>query len=363
MVLLSAGLHALQEAAGVGGAVNDRHVERLAAQIYLGLPYAFISSDRAELEKGSGSRLAGEIGVGGTERGLHHAAGVAKDDAGAGGLAHQGVVGGVLQSGPVHTLRLGPAGKLTGGDDLVGIPHALRAVIVCGGVHLLPADLEFLGRARSQGHVDNLPGVQSHLLSEIGLDGGTLHPDGALGRGEVGQQLGRVDLREMDPAGTAAGELGEGLIALGQAAEQLTGLLHDGEIGGEIGVQHVVGAQRTEQGHHFSLHKGARRHAELLAQRGADCGRGADHHHLVGVGHRLTHLRALVPLGDAVHRAGVGALTAVDAHGFSAGFLQRVGAVYAHQIGTGHLAHAAPDTLLFPAHDAGVVRLNGHADG
>ena len=31
VVLLSAGLHALQEAAGVGGTVNDRHVEGLAA--------------------------------------------------------------------------------------------------------------------------------------------------------------------------------------------------------------------------------------------------------------------------------------------------------------------------------------------
>ena len=84
VVLFSVRLHTLQEATGVGGAVNDRHVEGLAAQIHLGLPYAFISSDRAELEQGSRRRLAGEVGVGGAERSLHHTAGVAEDDAGTG---------------------------------------------------------------------------------------------------------------------------------------------------------------------------------------------------------------------------------------------------------------------------------------
>ena len=97
-----------------------------------------------------------------------------------------------------------------GGDDLVGVPHFLDAVVVAGGVHLLPPDLEFLGRTRSQSDVDDLPGIQSHLFGKVGLNRGTLHADGAFGSGEMGQQFRGIDLSKVYPAGTSANEQRKG---------------------------------------------------------------------------------------------------------------------------------------------------------
>ena len=178
-----------------------------------------------------------------------------------------------------------------------------------------------------------------------------------------GEQFRGVDLGKMHPAGAAAGELGQGAILFGDSADQLAGLFHNGQIGGEVGIQHIIGTQCAQQCHHLAFHKGAGFHAEFLAQRGANRGRGADHQHPIGVGGRLTNLGAFVPLHDAVHRAGVDALAAVDTDGVAAGLFQRVAAVYPHQIGTGFLAHTASDAGIFMAQDAGVVLLNGDADG
>ena len=240
MVLLAAFLHALQEAAGIGGAVHYGHLKGQFADGYLSLTHSIVPAHRVQLQQGLRGALAGEVCVGGAQGGLHHAAGVAEDHAGSRGLAHQGVVGGVLQSGPVDAGGLGPPGQLPGGDDLVGVPHSLDAVVVTGGVHLLPPDLEFLGRTRSQSNVDDLPGIQSHLFGKVGLNRGTLHADGAFGGGEMGQQFRGIDLSKVYPAGTAAGELGKGAVFFRDPADQLAGLLHDSQIGGEVGVQHIV---------------------------------------------------------------------------------------------------------------------------
>ena len=209
----------------------------------------------------------------------------------------------------------------------------------------------------------DLPGIQPHLLGKIGLYGGALHPDRAFGGGQVLQQFRRVDLCKMHPAGAAAGKLRQRPVALGNAPDQLAGFFHNGQVSGKVGVQHVVHAQRPQQRHHFALHKSAGLHAEFLAQGGTHRRGGAYHHHTFRVSHRLPHGGDLVPFGDAVYRADVGALPAIDADRLAAGFLQCVASVYAHQVGAGFFAHAAPDAFFLPAQDAGIVRLNGHADG
>ena len=88
--------------------------------------------------------------------------------------------------------------------------------------------------------MDDLPGIQSHLFGKVGLNRGTLHADGAFGGGEMGQQFRGIDLSKVYPAGTAAGELGKGAVFFRDPADQLAGLLHDSQIGGEVGVQHIV---------------------------------------------------------------------------------------------------------------------------
>lgn len=211
--------------------------------------------------------------------------------------------------------------------------------------------------------MDDLLGIQPHLLGKIRFHRGALHPDRAFGGGQMGQQLRGVDFRKVHPSGAAAGELGQGPILLRDASDQLAGLLHNGQISGKVSVQHIVGAQGPQQRHHFPLHKGARFPIELLPQSSPDSGGSADDHHLVGIGNGLPYCGGFVPLGDTVHRADIGALAAVDAYGLSPGLFQRVGSMYPHQIGTGLLAHPAADAFFFPAHNTGIVRLDGDADG
>ena len=151
----------------------------------------------------------------------------------------------------------------------------------------------------------------------------------------------------------------QGLIAGGDPLDQLAGLLHDGQVGGKVGIQHIVGAQGPQQGHHFPLDKGTLGHSEFLAQRRADGGRGADDDHLVRVLHGGADCRIFVDLGDAGGRADIGALAAVDADGLSAGLLQGVCTMYADLLCADLLAHAALDAQSFVPANAGVVLLNG----
>ena len=246
MVLLSAFLHPPEEGAGIGGAVNHGHLQRQLPNFHLGLPHPIIAPNRAEVKQRLRSALTGEILIGCAQSGLHYPTGVAEDDARTGGLAHQGIVGRILQGVPVNFHSLGPPGQLPRGDDLVGVPYSLHTVVVSGGVQLLPPDFKLFGGAGGQSHMDDLPGVQPHLLGKVGLHRRPLHPDGAFGSGQVRQQFGEINLSEMHPAGTAAGKLGQRPILFRNAADQLAGLLHNGQVCGKVGVQHIVYPQSPE---------------------------------------------------------------------------------------------------------------------
>ena len=103
-------------------------------------------------------------------------------------------------------------------------------------------------------------------------------------------------------------------------------------------------------------------HAEFLAQRRTDGGGGADDDHLVRILHGCADGGIFVNLGDAGGRADVGALTAVDADGPSAGLLQGVRAMYADLLRADLLAHAAFDAERFISDDAGIVLFDGNPD-
>ena len=70
----------------------------------------------------------------------------------------------------------------------------------------------------------------------------------------------------------------EGLL---EPREQLGAFLHDGEVGGEVGVEHGVEAQAAQGGDHLAGDQRAGRVAEALAEGGAD-GRGGLHDHVLG---------------------------------------------------------------------------------
>ena len=352
----------LEKTPGISGSIHHGYLQPQFPDLHLRFPHAFISSHRVQLQQRIRRRLARKIGISSAEGRLHHAAGISKDNSRAGGLAHQGIIGGILQGIPINALCLGPPCQLPGGHHLVGIPHSCDTVILRGSMHLLPADFKLFGGTGSQCNMDNALRIQAHLLGKIGFDRRTLHSDGTLCRREMREQFRCIELRKMHPSGTAAGKLGKRSVLLRYPANQLAGFLHNGEVRSKVGIQHIVHTEGPKQCHHFPFHERTGFHSEFFAQRCPNCGRGADHHNFIGVRHRLADLRAFVPLGNAVHRTDIGALSAINTDCLSASLLQCIRTVYPHQIGTGIFAHAAPDTLLLPAHDAGIVRLNGNAD-
>ena len=209
----------------------------------------------------------------------------------------------------------------------------------------------------------DLLGVYPHLFCEVGFDGGALHADGTFRRGKMRQQPRCINLCVMDPSGTAACELRKRTVFLRNTLDQFAGFFHNGEVCCKVCIQHIICAQGTKQCNHFPFHEGAGLHTELFTECGAD-GRGsAEYHDFFRIGYRLSDILAFIALCNAVYRTNVGALSTVNTDGFSAGFVQSVSAMHPHQLGTDIFAHAATNTLFFPAYNAGIVRFNRNADG
>ena len=96
-----------------------------------------------------------------------------------------------------------------------------------------------------------------------------------LARGDVRQQVGIVGLGVVHPAGRAGRDHGQHAVAL-DAVEKLGCLLHDGEVGAEVGVIDLLEAEALEGGNHLAGDGGPDGIAELLSQGGADGGSGLD---------------------------------------------------------------------------------------
>ena len=124
--------------------------------------------------------------------------------------------------------------------------------------------------------------------------------------------LGIVGFHIFHPGRAAAGKLRYGPVPLRETFHQLAGLFHYGHVRREIGVQHIIGAQPAQQGHHFPLDKAAVRHAELLAQRRPD-GRGcAAYHNFIRVCHSPSHILVFILLRDTSGGTDISALPAMD---------------------------------------------------
>ena len=98
-----------------------------------------------------------------------------------------------------------------------------------------------------------------------------------------------------------------------QAAQELVPLLHDDQVGGEVGVEDLVDAQLAQGGHHAPLYVGPGRQVELVAQSHAH--RGSELHdrediRIVAV---VDDALGVVLLGQGAHRTDQGALPAGDA--------------------------------------------------
>ena len=189
--------------------------------------------------------------------------------------------------------------------------------------HARQRALGLLGRARHHGHHKQALGLHAQHLGVVGLGDGAEHLLRRLGRGQAVDKLGVTRLHKAYPARAAAREHGPAAavaLALGgltQALEQLGALLHNGEVGREIGVEHVLKANAA-QGASQALNGGLlARNAELLAP-GATHGRRNLHQYdLVGIGDGVEHGLGIVTLAQGARRAMRDALTARDAIGLA----------------------------------------------
>ena len=170
------------------------------------------------------------------------------------------------------------ARKLPGGE------HQVHVRTVLGG-HGGQLALCLFGHAGHDGHAENLLRLHSQLLGEPALGQATKHLLRALGGGQLPGKLRILALEEAHPAGAATGEHGVlGHVAPLEAAEELAALLHDGEVGGEVGVEDVAEAQPAQGGGHTAHGSLLPGQSEGLAPGGAHRGSHLDHGNFVRVG-------------------------------------------------------------------------------
>ena len=204
-------------------------------------------------------------------------------------------------------------------------------------------------------------GVQAHLFGIVGLGQRAEHLLRRFATGQVGNHVRIIGFAEFYPARAAACDQRQ-CAAVFHALNKLGGLLHDGEVGRGVGVEHAVKAQAAQRGDHFALHVGADGHAEAFAQGGAHAGRGLHHNMLGRVAQRSPHLGGVVFFrqraggthGDALAAGNAGGIAqrrfkrAADVRGEAA----LVGADHTHGLvglAGGHTA-AAQDALVVVAH-------------
>lgn len=102
-----------------------------------------------------------------------------------------------------------------------------------------------------------------------------------------------------------------------QAPEQLGALLHNGEVGREIGIEHVFKARATQHASQALDGSLLARNAEFLAPSATHGRRDLHHHDLVGIGERVKHGLGIVALAQCARRAMRNALAARDAIGLA----------------------------------------------
>ena len=275
--------------------------------------------------------FTGDKEIGGAERRFHDAARGAEDHARAGALAQRIVKFTFLQAQGLDLAEARHADKLAGGDGFVHV--AARA----GVVDLIHGAFVLFRRAGHDGNAEDLFGVDAQLFGKIGLCHGAEHLLRALGGGEILQQFGVTDLGVPHPSGAAGGEHGQLVFfGMGQALHKFAALFHDGQVGGKIGVEHVVKADGLEHRHHTADGGLLQTQAEALAPGGADSRRDLHHADLFRIVERRKNLVGIVTGAQRAHGTVGDALAAIG----TAGILQLQPVAHAHTgmgAGAGHV--------------------------
>ena len=126
--------------------------------------------------------------------------------------------------------------------------------------------------------------------------------------------MGVLILNVLNPAGAAGGEHGQLCSGL-ELFHELGRFLHDGEVGGQGGVEHIVSAEQLERGDDLAHDGNVSGDAEFLTYADAHGGSDLNCNLLGGVEDGFPHLADLVLDDDSTGGADRGALAAAHALG------------------------------------------------
>ena len=196
----------------------------------------------ADGPEGVGIRIfAGDEVVCGAQRRVHNAAGSAEYDGGSGAGTQWTVEVLLGQEHGVDVVGAHHDIQLAGGDDHIHVG------IAAGVLHGGQGALALLGYAGHYGYHEYLVGVHAYLLGKVALRNGAEHLLGGFGGGKVIRKLGILGLQKAHPARAAGGKHGPlVLILMGKALYKFTAFFHYGEVGGEVGIEHIVKAHAAE---------------------------------------------------------------------------------------------------------------------
>ena len=280
--------------------------------------------------------------------GLHDAARRAEDHARARTETERCVERVLGQCGDVHVARADHAHHLAHGEGYIDVADAVRVA------HARQRALGLLGRARHDRDHKEALGLHAQDLRIIALGDGAEHLLRRLGRRQTVGELGVAGLDKAHPARAARREHGPvagGVVDVGaiggrvdlvggrgavigrrcpargiprhalrpQAFEQLGALLHDGEVGREIGVEHILESHTAQRAGQTLDRRVLARKPQLLAPGRAHGGRHLDEHDLLGVGDGIEHGLGIVALAERPRGAMRDALAAGDAIGLGDG--------------------------------------------
>ena len=177
-------------------------------------------------------------------------------------------------------------------------------------------------------------------------------------------------LEEVDPTRAAGSQdrQTDTLVAFHElldTAEKLGAFLHDGKVGSEVGVEHIVEAEATQGSGHLAGDDGAGGHAELFTE-GHTRGRSrVDDDGLLRIVDGSHDVAGVVHLSEGADRANLDALTAHDArrvdevllegrsHDGAEATVDGAQGTNGLDVVTHVLATAAHHALVHVAHDAG----------
>ena len=363
MILLLSVFDLFQQAARIGGTINHRKLKNhIVIDIDKGFLYSIKSSHGLQFIQQGRGFFSGNHMVRCPYRGFHNPSGIPENHTCAGAFSHQVVVILVRQPREVDSLFPRPFGQLSCSDAVIHIPHPFYSQISPCGIHLFPADFEFLSCAWSERHIYDTFGINPHFLCKISLYGRPLHPDRALGGRYIISHFRIIGLHVFHPGRTAAGKLRKRRGSFGQPFHQLAGFLHNRHICRKIGIQNVISTQLSQQRHHLTLDKASVRHPEFLSQRRTDGGGSTENNNAVRIGRGFPDAFILISFRNASGRTDIGTLSAMDTDSIITRKAQVIASRYPDAFRTYLFTLAAFDALgLIPAYRR-IIRFYGNPD-